>query len=122
MLLMIRLAALVAVGVGGETAVRLCLWFIAYQCCMAYMVAGFAKVTAAGWRAGQFLPGAVGTTTYGTQFVGGFLRHHRRLAVAGSWMVLLFENEFPRSRGCYHGPGASPILCSGAFFTCPTRS
>ncbi len=95
MLLIIWLAALVAVGVGGETAVRLCLWFIAYQCCMAYTVAGFAKVTAAGWRGGQFLPGVLGTKIYGTQFVGGFLRHHRRLAVAGSWVVLLFEMGFP---------------------------
>src|SRR5262245_21103373 len=54
-----------------------------------------AKVRAAGWRRGTFLPGVLGTTVYGTQLIGGFLRHHRRATLAGSWMVLVFETTFP---------------------------
>lgn len=94
MQLIIWLAALVALMVGRETAAELALWFIAYQACMAYCVAGFAKMRAPGWRRGTYLPGVLGTTIYGTHRVGRFLRHHQIVAVAGSWTVLLFETTF----------------------------
>ena len=95
MLLIIWLAALVAVVLGGEGPTVLCLWFLACQAGLAYTVAGYAKLGAAGWRRGEFLPGVLGTTCYGTPRVGGLLRRHRRMALAGSWTVLLFETSFP---------------------------
>ena len=94
MMMIIWLSALVAVALGGEAAATLCVCFIAFQSCMSYTVAGFAKVRASGWRDGQFLPGVLGTTIYGTELVGGFLRRHPRCAFVGSWMVLLFEMSF----------------------------
>ncbi len=95
MQLIVWLAAVVALLSGQETSAELCLWFIAFQTGMAYCVAGFSKVRAAGWRRGNFLPGVLGTNIYGTQFMGGFLRHHHGLAFALSWTVLLFEMSFP---------------------------
>lgn len=95
MLLIIWISAWIATALGGEMPLKLCLWFIAYQACMSYCVAGFAKIRAAGWRKGEFLPGVLGTTIYGTRRVGGYLRHHSQVALLLSWSVLLFETGFP---------------------------
>jgi hypothetical protein len=95
MQLIIWITALIATAIGGQKALALGIWFLAYQTCMSYCVAGFAKIRAPGWRKGEFLPGVLGTVIYGTRFFGGFLRRNSRVALVLSWAVLLFETSFP---------------------------
>jgi hypothetical protein len=115
MQLILWLAAWIAILLRGERAAVLCLWFIAYQACMSYCVAGFAKIRASGWRQGRFLPGVLGTTIYGNRRVGAFLRHHSSITLAGSWAVLLFETGFPLA-WLLPWPWGLAFLAAGCLF------
>jgi hypothetical protein len=120
MQLIVWIAALAAVTIGVPQAAPLCLWFIAFQTCMAYTVAGISKLRASGWRRGEFLPGVLGTTIYGTKLIGGLLRHHRRLALAASWLVLSFEVSFPLAWLLPWPWGASYLALGCAFHVANT--
>jgi hypothetical protein len=71
------------------------LWFLAVQCCLAYSVAGVAKLVSAGWRDGTFLPGILSIRTYCPSNVAWFAQRHRFLLHAVSWGVIAGECLFP---------------------------
>jgi hypothetical protein len=71
------------------------LWFIAFQGCLSYCVAGIAKVMSPVWRSGEAVRRILGTRTYGSRTSASFVRRHDRVCVALSWLLMLFECSFP---------------------------
>lgn len=73
----------------------LALWLIATQCTLAYTAAGWAKLSAAGWRDGRFLPAIFATRIYGMAGLHRLLTAQPWLSVTMSWSVILWESLFP---------------------------
>jgi len=71
------------------------LWFIAIQGCLAYSVAGIAKVVSPVWRSGEAVRRILGTRTYGSSRSASFVRGRDGVCVALSWLLMLFECTFP---------------------------
>jgi hypothetical protein len=80
---------------GTQVSLLLFLWFIAAQSCLSYCVAGFAKLSAAGWRNGTFLPGILAQHFYGSPVVSDYLKQHPGVARAASSSVIFWECTFP---------------------------
>ncbi|MGW0738269.1 hypothetical protein [Streptomyces sp. NPDC002851] len=76
-------------------ALRLGLWFVALQACLAYCVSGIYKVTSRVWRDGTGLIGVLGTRSLGTPHVAVWLAAHPITARRLSSGVAVFETLFP---------------------------
>jgi hypothetical protein len=86
--------ALVSIVATPRTrVVYLC--FVAFQSCLAYATAGFAKASAQGWRDGSFLPGIFGSRFYGHQGLANLLRHKPALARLLARSLIVWESSFP---------------------------
>jgi hypothetical protein len=90
---------LLSLGVSGLVPTELsrvaCLCFFAFQACLAYGTAGWAKAPMPGWRDGSYLTAILSTRIYGTPAVGQLLASHARLARAATLGVLAWECTFP---------------------------
>jgi hypothetical protein len=115
MLLIIFFATAVSRLHHAVWATELALWMCAIQCMLAYSVAGVAKLSALGWRNGEFLPAVLGTKLYGTSWAAGYLRKSPRTALAMSWAVMLWEISFPLVF-LLPWPWGVPILALGLCF------
>jgi Vitamin K-dependent gamma-carboxylase len=71
------------------------LWFIAIQGCLAYFVAGIAKVISPVWRSGEAVRRILGTRTYGSGKVASLVSGRDGVCVVLSWFLMLFECTFP---------------------------
>ncbi|HTK08336.1 MAG TPA: hypothetical protein VL485_14295 [Ktedonobacteraceae bacterium] len=71
------------------------LWFLTFQACLAYAMAGFAKAVAPGWRDGTYLVGICGTTTYGNARLRDLLLARPALSKWLARLVILWECSFP---------------------------
>ncbi len=89
-------AGLALVSLADTPAVRTAyLWFVALQCCLSYFVAGVAKASAQGWRAGSYLVGIFQTRIYGHAGLSALLQDHRQLATILARLVITWECVFP---------------------------
>jgi hypothetical protein len=71
------------------------LWFIAIQGCLAYFVAGIAKVISPVWRSGEAVRRVLSTRTYGSSTSASLVSGRDGVCVALSWSLILFECTFP---------------------------
>ena len=71
------------------------LWFIAFQGCLSYFVAGIAKVISPVWRSGEAVRRILGTRTYGSSRTASLVTGRDGVCVALSWLLMLFECTFP---------------------------
>jgi hypothetical protein len=91
-------ACLVARASGGAPLVVAgCHWYVALQACLSYLVAGVAKARQAEWRTGRALSGFLGSSYYGVPRQVRSLARNRRLMLACSWAIMVFECSFPAS-------------------------
>jgi hypothetical protein len=95
MMLIVLLPAAGARLIGDPRAIEYALWFIALQCCLSYFTSGIGKLRGQSWRDGSGIVGILTTRTYGVSSLAWFLKRHRVLAVALSWLVILTEITFP---------------------------
>lgn len=95
MLLLVLIPCAAARLVGTERALEYAIWFVAAQCCLAYVTSGLGKLAGRSWRDGTGLVGVLGTATYGVPRLAALLRRHPALALALSWSVILSEVLFP---------------------------
>jgi hypothetical protein len=95
MTMIIFLAVALAEGVATPGAARMFLWFVTSQACLAYFVAGFAKLISPIWRDGRALSGVLGTTSYGYPQLGPLLARHQGISLLLGWGVIVFECAFP---------------------------
>jgi HTTM domain len=95
MTLIIFVAAALADFVGTSGAANIFLWFVTAQACLAYFVAGVAKLSSPVWRDGYALPGILGTSSYGYPELGRLLSRHRDVARLFGWGVIILECCFP---------------------------
>ena len=90
---------LLSLTVGTLCNTRLALaavaWFLAGQCCLAYLTAGVAKASNPAWRSGEALVGIFGTHMYGNPPLGRFLGDRPRLARAMGMTVVWGECLLP---------------------------
>jgi hypothetical protein len=74
-----------------------CLWFLALQICLSYLVAGFSKLMSPSWRNGSAMPGILNTRMYGNRNISNYLSKKRALSKVICWAVILFECSYPAS-------------------------
>lgn len=79
----------------SPVAARTGLWFVAAQACLAYVVAGVAKLRAPSWRSGAAMTAVMSTHTYGSAMFHRTLLARPRLSQALCWSVMLWETAFP---------------------------
>lgn len=95
MLLLVLVPSALARLVGSDRALTYALWFIAVQCCLAYVTSGLGKVAGRSWRDGTGLVGVLTTRTYGRPTLARLLRQRLGLARLLSWWVIAVEVAFP---------------------------
>jgi hypothetical protein len=95
MSMIIFVAAALASAVHTTLATVMFLWFITSQACLAYFIAGFAKLMSPVWRDGRALPGIFGTTSYGYRELGPLLARHHHISRLCGWSVIILECSFP---------------------------
>jgi hypothetical protein len=95
LLLIIFVAAALASIVGTTIAQGLFLWFVTLQACLAYAIAGVAKLWSPAWRRGDALPGILGTSNYGDRRFGPLLSRHPVACRWLGWSVIALECSFP---------------------------
>lgn len=84
-----------AVGALLPKARVIALGFLAFQVCLSYGVAGWAKMSRKEWWNGRFAIGVSKTQTFGSPKIGSFLERHPRLAAVLSSGMLVWEMGFP---------------------------
>lgn len=95
MLLLVLVPTAVVRLIGTEQAIEYALWFIALQCCLAYVTSGLGKLGGPSWLDGTGIIGILNTKTYGMRRIARQLEQRRWLAVMLSWSVILTEVSFP---------------------------
>jgi len=71
--------------------------FLAAQACLAYFVSGIYKASSPRWVRGDALAGILSTRAFGDIRVGKLLNNRRWLALASTWIVLIWECCFASS-------------------------
>jgi uncharacterized membrane protein (DUF485 family) len=108
-----------SIGISGLAPASLsriaCIGFLAFQACLAYAAAGWAKLPQRGWRDGTYLAAIVSTRVYGTPPLGRFLASHRPCARAATLAVLAWECTFPLVL-VLPAPFAYAMLAAGVLF------
>lgn len=69
--------------------------FVAAQSCLAYFVAGVAKVIGKEWRRGTACAAIFNTRSYGTSLLARVFSLSPALSFIASWSVIVFECSFP---------------------------
>lgn len=110
---------MLSIGISGLLPVEIsrvaCIGFLAFQACLAYGTAGWAKAPMAGWRDGTYLAAIMSTRIYGTPAVGNLLTTHSRLARLATLSVLAWECAFPLVV-ILPAPAAYTMLALGVAF------
>jgi len=86
-----------AICVGPQSSpllLKLGLWYLTAQCCLAYTAAGLAKLVSPIWRGGQAVPAILSTQSYGLPAIARFLKSRRRLSLILTWVVIIAESAF----------------------------
>jgi hypothetical protein len=94
MTLFVSMGLFAASITSSEHVVSLSCWLITLQTCLAYLVAGVAKLISAQWRSGRGLVGILSTSMYGHGALHAFLQTRPNLTCALSWSVILYECSF----------------------------
>src|SRR5581483_1539554 len=81
--------------VHSSTTVTVYLCFTAFQGCLSYATAGFAKATEKGWRDGTYLVGVCNTAIYGHPRLGAILASYPSLACWLARLIVFWECAFP---------------------------
>jgi hypothetical protein len=71
--------------------------FLAAQACLAYFVSGIYKASSSRWVRGDALAGILSTRAFGDIRVGRLINNRRWLALASTWIVLIWECCFATS-------------------------
>jgi hypothetical protein len=108
-------AAALGMAVGTRLALNFTLGFIAAQACLAYFVAGAAKLAEPSWRSGRAIPLISSTLMWGNGAHAAVLNSHRRLALALCWVTMLGECSVPLAL-VVPLPAAFVILGLAGFF------
>ncbi len=95
MLLLVLVPSAIVRMIGTQQAIEYALWFIALQCCLAYVTSGLGKLGGRSWPDGTGIIGILNTKTYGMRRVAVVLEQRRWVAVMLSWSVILSEVSFP---------------------------
>jgi hypothetical protein len=74
---------------------QFCLFFICFQALIAYMTAGYAKLSSSVWRRGTAIFVILNTQSFGNQACAQILEKHALLRIAICWSVIIFECTFP---------------------------
>lgn len=110
---------LLAIGVSGLVASPVgriaCVIFIAFQACLAYGTAGWAKAPLVGWRDGSYISAVLKTKIYGTPALGSFLERTPALSKAATLSVLAWECTFPAAP-FLPAPAAYGMILLGVLF------
>jgi hypothetical protein len=88
----------VAICVGPQSSpllLKIGLWYLAAQCCLAYEAAGVAKLVSPLWRGGEAIPAILSTQSYGSPRIAGILKSRRPLSLMLTWTVVIAECAFP---------------------------
>lgn len=92
------LITIVALALGylgaSPKAMHYSLQFIAFQVQLAYLTAGFAKLSSKRWRDGTGLAGIISTHSYGRPWASQLLERNRRVSQLLSWSVMLMLLTF----------------------------
>jgi hypothetical protein len=115
MVMVIFTAAALGMAVGTRLSLNFTLGFIAAQACLAYFVAGAAKLAEPSWRSGRAIPLISSTLTWGNGAHAAVLNSHRRLALALCWVTMLGECSVPLAL-VVPLPAAFAILGLAGFF------
>jgi len=91
------------------------LYFLMFQVCWSYFVAGVAKAMARNWWNGTYLTSIANMKTYGHPGVGKFLMNHRTVAMTLSGGIILWECLFPILL-LLPQPIPAAVLVSGILF------
>ena len=91
------------------------LYFLMFQVCWSYFVAGVAKAMARNWWNGTYLTSIANMKTYGHPGVGKFLMNHRTGAMTLSGGIILWECLFPILL-LLPQPIPTAVLVSGILF------
>lgn len=95
-MMLLVLAALLAYQLyPTATMATIVFGFLAGQLVLSYLTAGIAKAISPIWRGGDALARILSTSSYGSKTASRLLLDHRALAVAGCWMVIVFECAGP---------------------------
>jgi hypothetical protein len=87
----------------SATAMRMGLWFLALQACLAYFTSGIYKVTSRIWWDGAALIGILGTRSYGNERLALWFGEHLGLTKWSSRAFVLSETAFPLVLACPPG-------------------
>jgi hypothetical protein len=96
-----QLAGFLMLGIGVSSLVptslsrAACLFFFAFQSCLAYGTAGWCKLPMRGWRDGTYLAAVLTARIYGMPPLGRFLSAHPVYAKLASRGLLAWECSFP---------------------------
>ena len=93
----IVLFALSVIGIFryNDFIVLISIGFVAFQCCLSYVTAGFAKVIAKDWRSGKSLTLVMRTQNYGDDNLYKYLVKNPSISFILTWLMLIFECTFP---------------------------
>jgi hypothetical protein len=95
LVIVIGASLLAAVAPRQSVAREACMWFIAIQLILSYVIAGIAKMRSQVWRSGQAIVGILSTNCYGHPGLFGLLRRHEWIGTLLCWSTIGFELLFP---------------------------
>jgi hypothetical protein len=109
------IACLFGASLGTSAAQAYCLWLIALQASLAYLVSGLAKLLSKDWQKGGALIGVMGTAIYGNQTVYQVMLSRPPLRTLASWLVMVWEAAFPAAL-LLPAESAAWVLGAGVVF------
>ncbi|WP_340062985.1 hypothetical protein [Ascidiimonas aurantiaca] len=69
----------------------LCIYFIAIQGILSYLIAGITKLQGEKWRNGKAIIGIFGTKTYGNQIIYNYMYKRESISLLLAWFIIFFE-------------------------------
>lgn len=104
-----------AYAIGGPTAERYALYFIAFQASLAYLAAGLSKFYSVKWRKEPMLAGILSSETYGTRSVSEWLSLHPTVDIIITRFTFIYEILFPVALILPPSFCLMVIFCAGIF-------
>jgi len=108
-------AAALGLGPGTPLSLGFALGFIAAQACLAYFVAGTAKLREPPWRSGRTITLLSSTLMWGNGRQAVVLKSHPRLALALCWVTMLGESTVPLALVVPLPAAIALLACAGLF-------
>ncbi|MVN74923.1 hypothetical protein GO988_01145 [Hymenobacter sp. HMF4947] len=79
----------------SQLSEKYCLYFIAFQSCLAYETAGVAKIISKKWRSGEAVYQIFSTGSFGSLGFSSLLKRSGYLSLFLCWNVIIMEITFP---------------------------